>query len=386
MNMINYFQYFNIKYGKCIILFFSVIFFASCSDVNKNIRTEFESLLDNKFSENEPGGVILVKKGKETIFLKSYGLADLNTKEKINENTIFNTGSISKTFVSNGILILEGAGLLSKDDSIDKYFSDFDNKEIAKKVKIKHLLSHTSGIPDLRKVAEEIEFYLTAKDVENFEPLKHADTLNFEPGEKFEYSNPAYNGLALIIEKVSNQKWQKFIEEKIFKPAGMNHSRITDGPYPEDGVAHAYRKENENYREYDYGEFPTFAAAGNGGIWCSILDFAKYERAIREHTFLSKESIDTSRTIFRPANWKDTNPPMIGWSWFINEKDNTENEYGVKIIYHTGSQGGFRAFFYSVPEKDILYVGLFNRPIEEFSEIVKTGFDILKKYNWLDSL
>jgi CubicO group peptidase (beta-lactamase class C family) len=386
MNMINYFQYLNVKYGKCIIWLFSIIFFASCSDVNKNIRTEFESLLDNKFSENEPGGVILVKKGKETIFLKSYGLADLNTKETINENTIFNTGSISKTFVSNGILILEGAGLLSRDDSIDTYFSDFDNKEIAKKVKIKHLLSHTSGMPDLRKVAEDIEFYLTAKDEENFEPLKHADTLNFEPGEKFEYSNPAYNGLALIIEKVSNQKWQNFIEDKIFKPAGMSHSRITDGPYPGDGVAHAYGKENENYVEYDYEEFPTFAAAGNGGIWCSILDLAKYESAIREYTFLSKESIDISRTIFRPENWKDTNPPIIGCSWFINEKDNTENEYGVKIIYHTGSQGGFRAFFYSIPEKDILYVGLFNRPIEEFSEIVKTGFDILKKYNWLDSL
>ena len=113
---------------------------------------------------------------------------------------------------------------------------------------------------------------------------------------------------------------------------------------------------------------------------------ANYENAIREDTFLSKESIDISRTIFRPENWKDTNPPIIGCSWFINEKDNTENEYGVKIIYHTGSQGGFRAFFYSVPEKDILYVGLFNRPIEEFSEIVKTGFDILKKYNWLDNL
>ena len=386
MHMVNYLQHLIIRYGKCIILIFSTIFYASCSDVNKNIRTDFESLLDNNFSENEPGGVILVKKGKDTIFLKSYGLADLSTKEKINENTIFNTGSISKTFVSNGILILEEASLLSKDDSVDKYFNDFDNKEIAKKVNIKHLLSHTSGIPDVRKVAEENEFYLTAKDEENFEPIKHADTLNFEPGEKFEYSNPAYNGLALIIEKVSNQKWQKFIEEKIFKPAGMNYSRITDGPYPDEGVAHAYGNENENYVEYDYGEFPTFAAAGNGGIWCSILDLAKYESAIREHTFLSKESIDTSRTIFRPENWKDANPPVIGWSWFINEKDNSENKYGVKIIYHTGSQGGFRAFFYSVPEKDILYAGLFNRPIEEFSEIVKTGLDILKKYNWLDSL
>ncbi len=67
-------------------------------------------------------------------------------------------------------------------------------------MQIKHLLSHSSGLPDNRKVDENIEFYLTAKDTENFAPLKLADSLNFQPGEKYEYSNPAFNGLALIIE------------------------------------------------------------------------------------------------------------------------------------------------------------------------------------------
>ena len=369
------------KYYK---LFFSLIFLASCANNNHNIKSEFESLFDSKFSDNEPGGIILVKKGAEVIFLKSYGIVNLKTKEKITENTIFNTGSISKTFVSNGILILEEAQLLSIEDSIYMYFNDFDNKEIAKKIKIKHLLSHTSGIPDLRRLNENKEFYLTAKDKENFEPLKRVDSLNFEPGEKFEYSNPTFNGLALIIEKLSNQKWQNFIEEKIFKPSGMNHSRITDGSYPQDGVAHAYIQENKNFIEYDYGEYPTFAAAGNGGIWSSALDLAKYEKAIREFTFLSKESVDKSRTVFRPKSWNDTIPPNIGCSWFILEKSTKKNEFGVKIVSHTGSQGGFRAFFISIPEKDVLYIGLFNRPVDDLSELQIKGIEILKKYNWLE--
>ncbi len=71
------------------------------------------------------------------------------------------------------------------------------------------------------------------KDEENFAPLKLTDTLEFEPGSRWKYSNPAYNGLALIIEKVSGMKWQTFIENYIFKPSGMKDSKITDGFFPE---------------------------------------------------------------------------------------------------------------------------------------------------------
>jgi len=367
-----------------IIVFLAIFSFYSCTNKVSRAETEFEAMFNGIFSPDEPGGSVLVKKGDRIIFLRSYGIADLRTGEKITENTIFNLGSISKTFVAYGILILQQEGRLSVEDSLSKYFNDFDNKDIAEKIKIKHFLSHTSGIPDLRRVEERKEFYLTAKDRENFEPLKHVEKLNFQPGEKFEYSNPAFNGLALIIEKVSGQKWQQFIKERIFAPAGMKNCRITDGSYPEKGVAHAYIKENGRFMEYDYGEFPTFAAAGNGGIWCSVMELVKYERAINDHVFLSKELIERSRSVFYPENWKDKNPPQLGWSWFILTRDNPENRFGVKIVYHTGSQGGFRSFYVSIPEKKILYIGLFNRPVDNLKDLRLKGLEILKKYNWLD--
>lgn len=372
--------------------------FASCTNQHMEIEHEFENLYDELFLPDQPGGVVLVKKNNETVFLKSYGLADLESSEKITSNTVFNTGSISKTFVAYGILILEEAGQLTLEDSLVTYFPQFENPEIARKVRIKHLLTHTSGLPDLRRVQEKIEFYLTARDEENFAPLYQTEALHFMPGQQFEYSNPAFNGLALIIEQTTGQKWQDFIRETIFTPSGMDHSTITDGPHPEHGVAHGYIPQDGAFVELDYGEEPTFAAAGNGGVWSSVLDLAKYEEAIQKSLFLPAERIRQSREVYIPPNWQGDHKPDVGLSWFIADRSWPTNEFGVKIISHTGWQGGFRGFMISIPEKDILYIGLFNRPLatlsESFNPFTSTtenagdlrveGIRILQQHNWLD--
>ncbi len=350
------------------------------------LTKKLDSMLAAEFKADEPGGAVLIIKGYKTLFSKSYGLADLETGEKITGNTLFNLGSVSKTFVSNGILILHENGMLSVNDDIGRYFPGFINKEIAGSVKIVNLLSHTSGLPDNRNIDENSDFFLTAKDEENFAPVMQAEKLNFLPGERFEYSNPAFNGLALIIEQVSGQKWQQFIADSIFKPAGMSTSTITDGPHPESGVAHGYDYADGKYIESDYGEFPTFPAAGNGGVWSSVNELIMYEKAIRENLFLGSELTDRSRTIYRPDNWSDTAQPLIGYSWFIGEEQvlDVKNDLGVRLVYHTGDQGGFRAFYFAVPEKNILYVGLFNRPPENMNKIILTGLSLLKESNWFD--
>ncbi len=345
-----------------------------------------DSLLTAEFVAGEPGGAVLVMKGDSTVYLKCFGLANMVTGEKITDNTLFNLGSISKTFVANGILILQEEGKLSVTDPLSKYFPEFKNREIAGKVTVAHLLTHTSGLPDNRPVSENPEFFITAKDYENWAPVMQAEKLEFEPGTKYEYSNPAFNGLALIIEKVSGQKWQDFIAGRIFKPAGMVTSTITDGPHPETGVSHGYEAMNGRWEESDYGEFPTFPAAGNGGVWSSVRELVLYEKAIRQNIFLSKELTEKSRTIFRPDTWADTVPPFIGYSWFIGENQvlGKANEFGVRLVYHTGDQGGFRAFFFSVPEKDLVYVGLFNSPPADLDRIILSGLSIMKENNWLE--
>ncbi|MET2984175.1 serine hydrolase domain-containing protein [Aureibaculum conchae] len=362
-----------------------IIILLSCKKTEKEtktINTTDVKQLDTYFSSempiDEPGGAILIMKGDSIAFSKGYGIADLDLKTKIDANTLFNVGSISKTFVSNAILILQEEGKLSVDDNMDKYFPDFKNKVIAEKVKIKHLLAHTSGLKDNRKTRTESTFYLTVKDAENWYPTTQAQNLNFESGTRFEYSNPAYNGLALIVEQVSGMKWQQYVKDNIFKPSGMETSTITDGPHPKTGVSHGYINTDGKWKEQDYGEVPTFAAAGNGGVWSSVNELAKYEIALQQHKFISDTTLKDSRTIKAWDDWQDITPPFIGWSWFIDKTSD-----GLKTVGHTGSQGGFLSNYVTIPEKDITFIILCNTPrnVNGFTEFIT---EWLTKNNWLE--
>lgn len=339
-----------------LLLFVSALLVIGCNTAFKNSKNNFDAIFDSVFNPDEPGGAVLVAKGGKIIYRKGFGLADIKTKELITTSTLFNVGSISKTFVAYGILQLAKEKKLSLDDDIYQYFPGFRDSAIAKKIKIYNLLTHTSGLPDIRKVSEDSLFYLSAKDEENWAPIMKTESLEFQPGERFNYSNPAFNGLALIIEKVTGQKWQDYIKEKIMRPSKMINSTITDGPYPESGVSHGYLLDGEKYFEKDYGEEPTFAAAGNGGVWSSVEELWKYEQAIQENIFLDSNWISKSRTIYEFPNWSDKQPAFIGLCWFITT---TGNE---KMIGHTGSQGGFRADYVWLPDKNIFYVILCNTP------------------------
>jgi CubicO group peptidase (beta-lactamase class C family) len=341
------------------------------------VTTSIDSLFSSWFKTGEPGGAVLIAKDGHVVYQKGFGIADINTREPVTPKTLFNIGSISKTFVAYGILKLADQGRLSLDDNLQKYFPDFKNPSIANKVKIVHLLTHTSGLPDSRKVSEQHEFYLTAKDEENFAPLKSTEKLEFEPGTRYRYSNPAFNGLALIIEKVTGKKWQDYIKANIFSPAKMQMSTITDGAHPEQGVSHGYIvSEKKEFEELDYGEEPTFAAAGNGGVWSSVEELWRYEKSIQSHQFLNEKRIDSSRRPYPFAKWSDTVGQRLGLSWFIT------NEHGQKMIGHTGSQGGFISDYLWLPEKKIFYVLLCNTP-KPITEVRSALFSLLEKKQWL---
>ena len=356
------------------LLLFSMIAF---TQPNPSCIRSLDSLFMATFKNGEPGGSVLIAKDGHVIYKKGFGIEDLKTKKPITPESLFNVGSISKTFVAFSILRLAEEGKLSLTDNIYQYFPDFRNPAIAKKIQIVHLLTHSSGLPDNRKISEDSIFFLTAKDEENFAPLKETDSLHFEPGERFEYSNPAFNALALIIEKVTGRKWQDYVKETIFKPSGMKKSDITDGPHPQSGVSHGYLKIGEHYSEKDYGEEPTFAAAGNGGVWSSVEELWKYEQAIQKNTFIKREVVDKSRTVVNFPNWKDSVQPFVGLCWFITRQN------GVGLIGHTGSQGGFRGDYQWLPDKNIFFVVLCNTPLP-IEGLREKSFAIFQRFHWLN--
>ena len=139
-----------------IILPFLLLGLLGCAGNQATTETDptlkIDSLFSSIFKPDQPGGAVLLVKDGKIIYQKAFGLADINTKAPITTKTLFNVGSISKTFVAYGILKLAKEGKLSLDDPIIKYFPDFANKEIANKVKIYHLMTHSSGLPDSRKI------------------------------------------------------------------------------------------------------------------------------------------------------------------------------------------------------------------------------------------
>jgi CubicO group peptidase (beta-lactamase class C family) len=356
---------------RIALTFSAMLLFLSSCQQPKATESKLDKLFDSLFKKNEPGGAVLIARDGKTIYSKGFGLADIKTKEGITSTTLFNVGSISKTFVAFGILKLANEGKLFLDDELYKYFPNFKNSTIPHKVKLKHMLTHTSGLPNLRKINEDSVFYLAAKDEGNWEPVYQADSLEFEPGSRYTYSNIAFNGLALIIEKVSGMKWQEYIQKNIMKPAGMKTSVIQDGSYPELGVSHAYVYDGKNYFEKDYGEEPTFPASGNGGVWSSVEELWKYEQAVQQNLFLDSVWIKNSRTVFEHKNWSGSNPSELGLSWFMTNFENN------KLTGHTGSQGGFRADYVWVPAKNVFYVILCNTP-KDLYQVRKSVFKILE--------
>jgi CubicO group peptidase (beta-lactamase class C family) len=345
------------------------------NQTNSNVAEALDSLF-TELNGDIPGGSFVVLQGDIELYSASYGLADIETGEPFTSATVANIGSITKTFVAYAILILEKQGRLSLDDSIIKYFPDFKNSSIAGKVKIIHLLTHTSGLPDVRNTGDNREFFLTADDEQNFAPLKLADSLEFEPGTDYNYSNPSYNGLALIVEQVTGMNWRDFVRKEIFEPAGMTESKITDGAYPESGVAHGYRKTAESYEEYDFGEYPTFCAAGNGGIWSSVEELAKYVRAIENSTFLDGESIGKSKQIWEFPGWTGNEPTARGISWVIHNADNPGKSL---CIEHSGSQGGFRAHLLMYPDEQLTIIWLTNNS-KVYTTLIQ---EVLTRYGYI---
>lgn len=342
---------------KLMLLMIVALILTSC----KNEAQKPHNLVEGyniKNSTSAPGYALKIISWDSTVLEECKGVEDIRSGRKINSQSLFNIGSISKTFVAFGILNLAFEHKLSLTDSIIKFFPDFKNKEIGKKVKIYHLLTHSSGLPDNRHPHRDSVFYLTADDVQNWAPLLTNDSLEFEPGSRFNYSNPAFNALALIIQQVTGLKWQDYIKIKIFSISGMKLSTITDGPHPSSGVSHAYLPIGNTWTERDFGEEPTFNAAGNGGVWSSVDEMYLYEKAIRNNSFADAEVNLLSRTIYPLPNWTDSIPSRLGLSWFISKFN------GHTMYSHTGSQGGFTSDFVSIPEEGFFYCILSNVPLE----------------------
>ncbi|OFY45036.1 MAG: hypothetical protein A2X18_13945 [Bacteroidetes bacterium GWF2_40_14] len=353
----------------------------SCSSDIKDSDTtalkQVDSLFRSLYPENEPGAAVLIMKGDSIIFEQGYGIADMDNLTPIDGNIFFNIASVSKQFSAVAIIMLAEEGKLSLDDSVKKWFpnikADFFNK-----ITIRHLLSHTSGIPDSRDRTDR-KFVTTATDVESYSYLENLDKLNFEPGTSYEYMNPTFQLMYTIIEKASGIPFDRFMRERIFSLSGMDESTYFEADKIIPHMSHGYLYDSiaNKYNEFDYGEESFFATKADGGLYTSVREFAEWEKALRTDKLISNKSKNEAHTA--KINIPDIPYTSYGYGWFIQEKPG----FPVKV-YHTGDNGGFQIYAGRYPEKKILYLFFSNRNDRD-RELTASKLDqIFKTAGWLN--
>ncbi|MBQ5864961.1 MAG: beta-lactamase family protein, partial [Bacteroidales bacterium] len=311
-----------------------------------------DSLFTERYApQPNPGGAVLILKGDSIIFDKGYGIADTELNTQIDGNTFFNIASVSKQFTAVAILKLAQEGKLDINKSIydvhpnvNKYLPK--DKNVFKGVTVAHLMSHASGIPDSRPRTDR-NFVLTCTDMQSIEYMKDLKELKFEPGTQYDYQNPTFQLLYVMIESLSGMPFEQYMKENIFTPAGMDETVYFQADREIPRMSHGYIPQNDTipaeekvFRQYDYGEESFFATKADGGIYTSTHEFAKWEKALRNNTILNAE---TTQAAHSPQNnvsgsefcsYQNRPYTSYGYGWFIEDQPGMPRK-----VYHTGDNG-----------------------------------------------
>lgn len=185
------------------------------------IRAKVDSLLNTLVAADSFSGVVYVAKGAEPIYARAFGLASKTWNIPNRLDTRFNLASITKMFTAVAVARLVEEGRLSFSDTVGDVLPDYPNKEVAQKVTIHQLLSHTSGLIGARAMAEKNPLPQKARTVAEMLKQFVSEPLSFPPGQRFDYSNAGYILLGAVIEKASGQSYYDYVRDHVFKPAGM---------------------------------------------------------------------------------------------------------------------------------------------------------------------
>ncbi len=315
-----------------------------------------KSRMDNLVREAHEKGIFtgawLFAENGEIVSKGAVGWRDPEDTLPLREDSIFELASVSKQFTAAAIMLLRKKGLLSLEDELAKFFPENPYQGIT----IRHLLNHTSGIPDHEVwIVKNFQGENTIPNndiVVRFLKECGEDPL-FEPGEKFEYSNTAYCLLAEIIELVSGAKFEDFMREEVFEPAGMFSTRVCH--IRKDGIqfenfARGLVFENSKYIVPDDSEecryvIPLDGESGDGFVYTNIFDMYAWDKALREERLLNKEE---QMMMFTPGKlnngknggWggKDEIGYGFGWDIFHDQKIGC-------IVSHGGDWPGYSTWY-----------------------------------------
>ena len=322
-------------------------------------RAERVDALFADFSKPEaPGAAVVVAMGDSIMFARGYGLADIEHGAPVTPSTSFRLASVTKQFTAAAILMLVEEGKLALDDRLGDVLPEVP--AYARDVRVRQLLAHTSGVPDYEPILGG-EDGPQVKDRDVLALLHNAHKLYFAPGTSWRYSNSGYALLALIVERVTGERFADYLRQRILDRAGMPTAVAH-----EDGVdtvahrAYGYSHNESGWHRTDQSR--TSAVLGDGGIYASAEELAHWSDALDRNTVLSAAMLAAATT---PVTLPSGASTSYGFGWFL------DNFLGHPRQRHEGDSIGFRTAIQRYPDIRLTVIVLVNRgaaPIDALSD------------------
>jgi CubicO group peptidase (beta-lactamase class C family) len=352
-----------ISYGKrfltVLILATGLLLRAQAADdpLSKQVDAIFAGL-----NSRAPGAAVLVIGKGKNVYERGFGVTDLRTLHPIDVKTNFRLASVTKQFTALAVMLLVHDGKLRYEDRLTDVFPDFP--DYGRQITIRNLLNHTSGLQDYEDLMTGYDPNLPdpqlrqIQDQQVLELLKQQKTTKFAPGSKWEYSNSGYVVLGLIVQKLSGGSFADFLRQRIFDPLKMSNTvAYQKGQNEVANRAYGHTNENGHWKQTD--QSTTSATLGDGGVYSSLGDLAKWDAALDRHLLLSESEMKPALTPVRPRAGLPEEPngrrADYGFGWFLNPYKNHRR------MWHYGETVGFRSTIQRFPDDGLTIIILTNR-------------------------
>ncbi|HEV2482713.1 MAG TPA: serine hydrolase domain-containing protein [Puia sp.] len=334
-------------------------------------QPDFKTRLDTFFAgqpANQPGFACSIQKKGSVIYRNAAGLANTRSGTPLDSLTNFRMASVTKQFTAMGILLLEKDGILSVDDPIGRWLPELPASQ-GQHILIRHLLTHSSGLLDYESLIPPTQT-TQVLDTDVLRLLSGNDKTYFPAGSRFQYSNSGYCLLALIIERASKESYPQFIQDRIFAPLHMDNSRVYEKDEPIPHRAMGYARDSSG-QIIPSDQSVTSATKGDGGVYTSLSDYAKWINALGRNTLLPLAA--ALRRLRFPINELHGRYYAAGWFIDLNSP---------QLLFHSGSTCGFNNFVIQLPGDDTSIVYFSN--IADNSDPFKTILKILHQSGYPD--
>ncbi|WP_395373987.1 serine hydrolase domain-containing protein [Marinicella sp. W31] len=322
------------------------------ADIKNNVKNYFNQLSDGGFSGN-----ILVEHKGEIIFLGSAGFSDKDKGIKINQQTVFDIGSLTKQFTAAAILKLQMNNKLSVQDTLSKYFDQVPQDKAH--ITLHQLLTHSSGLTP--SIGDDYESISDA----NFTQKALAGKLLFQPGTQYEYSNVGYSLLTLIIEQVSGESYETYLHKHLWQPSGMFKTGYTAPQYKQETIAIGYQDDRAwgrpNEKSWNKNA-PFLNLKGNGGLLSTVMDLYHWHKALSGSNILSNTAQQQMYQKHIPEGEGANSFYGYGWAIFPTARQ-------TELIAHNGGNGIFFADMWRYLTEDLTIIVLTNKANDDSERI-----------------